>query len=175
MIGMSGTYLLILGHGEAVAWVLREQRMAFPARRHAEVSRLEPGDELLVYATRGAWNNPTRDRGRVIARATVASPVTVLDPPVTVAGREFASGCRIRVTELAPFGGGVELAPLVPELAAFPDPASWSVRLRRPLLALPEQDAARLRGLLAEVAGTREEHLAGYLEHATGPRAARAV
>ncbi|KWX05831.1 hypothetical protein TR74_23555, partial [Carbonactinospora thermoautotrophica] len=61
------------------------------------------------------------------------------------------------------------------ELAAFPDPASWSVRLRRPLLALPEQDAARLRGLLAEVAGTREEHLAGYLEHATGPRAARAV
>ncbi|MGW3246560.1 hypothetical protein [Streptomyces sp. NPDC001070] len=47
------SYLLILGKREAVAWVLRERRMAFPPGRRVEVTRLEPGDELLIYTTRG--------------------------------------------------------------------------------------------------------------------------
>ncbi|WDZ88843.1 hypothetical protein [Nocardiopsis sp. HUAS JQ3] len=35
------TYLLILSEREAVAWVLRTSRMAFPATRRAEVERLK--------------------------------------------------------------------------------------------------------------------------------------
>jgi hypothetical protein len=37
------SYLLILGDRQAIAWVLREQRMAFPATSRAEVSRLAVG------------------------------------------------------------------------------------------------------------------------------------
>ncbi|WP_330322747.1 hypothetical protein [Streptomyces anulatus] len=47
------SYLLILGEREAVAGVLRHQRMAFPARRCIEVGRFEAGDELLIYMTGG--------------------------------------------------------------------------------------------------------------------------
>jgi hypothetical protein len=158
------SYLLILGEREAVAWVLRHQRMAFPARRRAEAGRLESGDELLIYTTRGCWHNPGRDMSRIIGRAYVTSPVKPLEAPVEVAGRTFESGCRIDVRTLTPYLTGVELAPLVEDLAVFPVKSSWSIRLRRPLLELPDGDAEMLRGHLAEVEASADEVVDGYLQ-----------
>jgi len=73
---MSAAYLLVLGDREAIAWVLREQRMAFPRTPRAEVAAAAPGDRLYLYSPRGAWHNPTHDRGRVIGDCTggVARP-----------------------------------------------------------------------------------------------------
>ncbi|MBB0243279.1 hypothetical protein FNQ90_03925 [Streptomyces alkaliphilus] len=158
------SYLLVLGEREAVAWVLRQQQMAFPERRRTEVQRLEPGDELLIYTTRGCWHNPTRDRGRIIGRAYVTSPVSVLDKPVELAGRAFTSGCDIDVRTLVPYRTGVELAPLVGQLAAFPRKTAWSTRLRRPLLELPSSDAMLVRDQLAGQEVPAAEQLSSYLE-----------
>jgi hypothetical protein len=63
-MSVSRSYLLILSDRDAIAWVLREQRMAFPATRRAELA-LTIDDRLLLYTTRGAWSNPTHSRGRV--------------------------------------------------------------------------------------------------------------
>ncbi|GAA4192443.1 hypothetical protein [Microbispora amethystogenes] len=147
-------YLLILGEREAVAWVLRESRMAFPPTRRSEVNRLTAGDDLFVLTTRGCWHNPARDRTRIIDTARVTSEVTAYEEPVTIAGREFTRGCGIALRSLAPYLTGVELAPLVPRLEAFPDARSWSIRLRRPLLELGAPDAALLAHALDGV--TRE-------------------
>ncbi|MCO5996246.1 EVE domain-containing protein [Actinoallomurus rhizosphaericola] len=166
---MSESYLLILGDRQAIAWVLREQRMAFPATYRAEVNRLAVGDELLIYTTRGAYRNPTRDRGRVIGTATVASAVEALDVPVKFGGREFPRGCGITVTSLASWGRGVELQPLVDRLAAFPNAKAWSIQLRRPLLHLPREDAELIGELLRKQTGDRREHLDGYLAHDRPP------
>jgi hypothetical protein len=163
------SYLLILGDRQAIAWVLREQRMAFPPTAHAEVNRLAVGDELLIYTTRGAFRNPTRHRGRVIGCAAVTSNVERLDPPVEFGGREFPRGCRIDVCSLAPWGQGVELQPLVEQLAAFPNSKAWSTYLRRPLLHLPESDAAILKDRLKERTGHRMENLHQYLVYDRPP------
>jgi hypothetical protein len=64
-------------------------------------------------------------------------------------GRTFTRGCDLDITSLAPYLKGVELAELVPQLAAIPDKANWSIRLRRPLVRLSEQDATLLRRALA--------------------------
>ncbi|WP_239089524.1 hypothetical protein [Sphaerimonospora thailandensis] len=156
-------YLLILGEREAVAWVLRESRMAFPPTSRSEVNRLKVGDELFVLTTRGCWHNPTRDRTRVIGLATVTSPVVPYDRPVTIAGRDFTRGCDIGLRALTPYLTGVELAPLVPRLAAFPDKNAWSIRLRRPLLELGESDAGLLTRELDGVARDPAELILGYL------------
>ncbi|MGI5163390.1 hypothetical protein ACQEU3_03450 [Spirillospora sp. CA-253888] len=169
------SYLLILGERRAIAWVLSEQRMAFPRRLRPEESRLAVGDELFVYATRGAFGNPTRDRGRVIGRAVVASAVTGLDRPVEIAGREFPRGCDLRIDELAPFRTGVELQPLVERMAAFPNPKAWSVYLRRPLLHLPARDADLLRDELRPLSGARTDTLKGYLDRAPETRSSAAL
>lgn len=163
---MSESYLLILGDRDAIAWVLGEERMAFPATARAEVDRLSEGDDLLIYATRGAFGNPTRDRGRVIGHAVVTSPVSPLDEPVSFAERVYPRGCELRVESLAPWGQGVELRPLVERLEAFPDVRSWSVRLRRPLLRLPQADADLLLDALRPLAGSLPANLDGYKEKA---------
>lgn len=160
--GVTSTYLLVLGEREAIVWVLREQRMAFPATPRAEVARLAKGDQLFLYATRGAWHNPTRDRGRVIGRATVKSPVTAFDTPLEIAGMSFVSGCALRIDGLAPYPGGLELAPLVPSLDAFPNPTAWSIYLRRPLLQLSAKDAERLGQGLDPMLVSRTRALPSY-------------
>ncbi|MFC5747974.1 hypothetical protein [Actinomadura rugatobispora] len=159
---MTESYLLILGDREAIAWVLGEQRMAFPRTARAEIERLTVGDELLIYATRGAFGNPTRDRGRVIGRAVVRSEVAALEQPVKFGEREFPRGCDLEVEALAPWGSGVELRPLVERLEAFPDTKSWSVRLRRPLLHLPQGDAELIGDALGPLAGALADNLGGY-------------
>jgi hypothetical protein len=161
-------YLLILGEREAILWVLREQRMAFPSTPRAEVAALATGDRLLLYTTRGAWGNPTRDRGRIVGTATVTSAVQMLDEPVEISGRRFSSGCELSIDGLVPYPGGVELHPLVADLAAFPKPESWSVYLRRALLGLPAPDAKLLLRRLGPLLTDRASALASY----PAPRAA---
>jgi hypothetical protein len=146
------SYLLVIGEREALAWILREARMAFPQTRRAEVDGLAVGDELLLLTTRGCFHNPTRDRTRVIGRAMVTTPVVPLDPPIELVGRTFTRGCELDFTSLAPYLHGVELADLVPQLRAFPDKANWSIRLRRPLVRLTDQDAALVRRELTPIA-----------------------
>lgn len=165
MVTGPNAYLLVLGERQAIAWVLREQRMAFPAGR-VRAQPLEPGDELYVYTTRGAYKNPTRDRGRVIGRALVTDRVAPLDPPVEIAGRTFPVGCGLRVEELVPWGAGVELGPLAERLTVFPKPAAWSAYLRRTLVPLPGADARTIRDLLRPLAGGRADHLDSYEEAA---------
>ncbi len=163
MSGEHNAYLMVIGDREALAWVLSTRQTAFPAARAGQASRLAAGDELLVYTTRGCFRNPTRDRGRVVALATVAAPVTRDAAPVRFGDREYPLRCPLHVTELAPFGTGPVLAEHVAALHAFPDPRSWSVRLRRPLVSLDAHDRDLLVGLLRPALVPLDDALAEYL------------
>ena len=148
------SYLMVIGEREALAWVLRESRTAFPATRRPEVDQLKAGDELFLLTTRGCFHNPGRDRTRVIGHANVTTDVLPLDPPSDLVGR--TRGCSLEITSLAPYLTGVELADFVERLDAFPDKDHWSIRLRRPLVPLSSNDARLLRNALQKVAGSRD-------------------
>lgn len=98
---MPSAHLLIIGDRAALSWVVTEQRMAFPAGRAKVAHALGEGDEVFVYTTCGCFRNPTRDLGRVIGRATIVSPVRVLDEPVVFNERSYSEGCRLKVSGLA--------------------------------------------------------------------------
>ena len=142
---MAHTHLVILSNRAALSWVVTEQRMAFPAGRSNLARTLHRDDDVLLYTTRGCFGNPTRDLGRVIGLATVSSAVRVLDEPIRFGERVFTEGCGLDVQGLAPFREGVVLRDFVPRLKVFPDSATWSVRIRRPALSLPPEDASLLR------------------------------
>ena len=91
---MPRDYLLVIGEKAALAWVLAEQRMAFPALRRSQAMTLEVGDELLIYTTRGCFHNPTGDIGRVMALATVTTRVHDLTEPVVFRERRYTSPSR---------------------------------------------------------------------------------
>ncbi|MGK5497358.1 hypothetical protein [Streptomyces sp. URMC 125] len=100
-----------------------------------------------------------------MARAHVAGPVRVLPEPVRFGERESTEGCELSIGALAPFRRGLVLRDLVPRLPVFPDPASWSVRLRRTVPTLPPRDAELIGRELAP-------HLRPYAETADGYRTA---
>lgn len=155
-------HLLILGDRDALRWVLRNERMAFEAHRKHDGSRLAVGDALVLYTTRGCFHNPTRDRGRVVGRAVVTSPVSPLEESLVVMNREFGLGCTFDLVALAPRHEGVVLADLVPRLDAFPIKRAWSARMRRPLLTLPPKDAALIEHELARVVSEPTTTVATY-------------
>ncbi|MGW0797116.1 hypothetical protein [Streptomyces sp. NPDC002692] len=159
---MPSAHLLIIGDRAALSWVVTEQRMAFPAGRSRAAHALEEGDEIFVYTTRGCFRNPTRDLGRVVGTARVASPVRVLEEPVVFGERSFTEGCRLEVSALARFREGLVLRDLVPRLAVFPDPATWSVRMRRASLSLPPGDAEVVRAELEPLLLPYEEAVGAY-------------
>ena len=157
------SHLLILGDREALSWVLRTERMAFSLRRARLVAAVIPGDTLFLYTTRGCFHNPGRDRGRVIGKATVTSPVEELQPSIVVMGREFQLGCTFDLVALAPWREGVDFAELVPQLTVFPNKRAWSTLMRRPLLTLPPADARLIEKQLAPLGAAPPTTISRYV------------
>jgi hypothetical protein len=156
------SYLLPIADREPLAWIVREQRTAF-AEHRARAVALEPGDVLFLYTTRGCFRNPTRDRGRVIARAVVESLATRARRAPTFREREYPYVVELDIECLAPLRGGVELAPLVPKLrVTFPDPATWSVRMRRALVTIVDRDGELIERALQPVVRPYSEIASSY-------------
>jgi hypothetical protein len=160
----SASYLLVIGHRGALAWILKYERMAFPDFSRQETHALKIGDRLFLYTTRGCFRNPTRDRGRVIGDAVVTSAVTPLDQPVDISGRTFPVGCEISVMRLAPLHEGVILSELVADLDIFPNKDTWAIRLRRPLARLTEHDSDLLSARLTPLVLSPNDSLEEYLQ-----------
>ena len=164
MITMSRSYLLVIGDAAPLAWVLAEQRMAFPALRRSQAAALEIGDELFFYTTRECFHNPIRDRDRVMGLALMKSDVRDLAEPVTFGDRRYTSGCALDIQGVAPLHDGVELRPLVPQLHAFPDARTWTIRLRRPPVRLDEHDAALVKRQLNPLLKPLNRQLDAYIK-----------
>lgn len=160
-------YLLIIGDREPLAWILTEGLMAFPPHRSKDAGRISKGDRLFLYATRGCFHSPGRDRGRVIGEATVTTAISTLKKPVEFGKHSYSLGCSLDITGLAPRDEGPEMIDLVDDLHLFPpksSPKSWGVRLRRVLAPLDKHDAGVLHKQLARVMRPAEESRVGYLE-----------
>lgn len=141
-------YLLIISDRQALGWILTTSRTAFSDPIRKEVRGLRPKDLLVLYTTRGCFKNPTRDRGRIVGQAEVVSEVTPSPEPLRFGERSFPYVCTLRLTALAPFGSGPELAPHASSLNALrPSGAGWATRLRRSLMPLDEHDQSYLRSL----------------------------
>lgn len=158
-------FILVLGDREAVGWVLSEQRMAFP-RNGGVVGSLRKNDRVLIHTTRGCFRNPTRDRGRIVAAATVTSPVAALLEPAHFAGREFPFGCTLHIPAAAPFRSGPSLTDMVEEVAALNHGArGWATRMRRTLVPLPlASDYRVLRSALRRVEQPLDTVIEPYLQ-----------
>lgn len=158
------TFLLPIADREPLAWIVTEQRTAFPPWRERDAERLAPGDRLLLYTTRSCFRNPTRDRGRLIGVATVTSHSAKLRTPVSFGSRTYNVGVSFVIDSLAPARGGVELSPLVDQLTSFPDKRAWSGRMRRALVPVTTEDAKLLIRKISDVAAPYPDELETYAE-----------
>jgi len=165
-----GSYLLVLGDRQALAWILADREMAFSEVSARSAQRLRSGDNLLLYTTRACFRNPGRDRGRVVGQASVSSEVRQLAAPVTFGERMYTIGCSLSLHLLTPFGTGVELTDYVRQMHAFPKADVWMIYLRRTLVALDDHDYNLLMRLLTELAVEPGKAIPEYVAHGTPPR-----
>lgn len=155
---------MVLATRKGLAYVLRERKMAFPPTRPIG---LHVGDQLLIYTSRGIYNNPGRDRGRIVGTAEIVSPIVPLDEARLISGRLYTSGCDLNLTGLAPLDEGIELANIADQLAVFqPNPAAWSARLRRSILPLPFSDVELVMARLKPILRNADETMAAYIDRA---------
>lgn len=159
----STSYILPIADRAPLGWILHEQRTAFGEHRRREAQGLAPGDVFFVYTTRGCFRNPTRDRGRVIGRAVVTTPAFEVPAPPAFGDRTYPFVVDLEIDSLASLREGLELAPLVPRLRlTFPDPKTWSVRMRRALVPVAARDAAVIHRHLGRVTRPYEDAIGSY-------------
>jgi hypothetical protein len=133
-------WLVAFGEIEGLRWVMEQRRMAFSEGLAKRATKIRVGDTLLLYVTRGAFHNPTRDRSQLVGVATVRSPARRLSRPVFIAGRDFVATCRIQVETTLPERGGVPFEPLVQRMTFIRRKDAWGQYLRAGLIALPPDD-----------------------------------
>lgn len=60
--------------------------MAFPSAAAARARRIRAGDRAVLYTSRGAFHNPTRDEARLVGLATVTGACEACEA-IEIAGR----------------------------------------------------------------------------------------
>jgi hypothetical protein len=144
-VGESRHWVWVFGEIEGLRWVFGHGRMAFPASAARRLRSMGEGDRAVLYVSRGAFHNPTRDMARLAGLATVlAAPVS--EAPVKVAGRDFTWTVPIRTDVRLPERAGPEVRPLVPRLSFIRDEATWGQHLRTSPLLVSEKDFQVLAG-----------------------------
>jgi hypothetical protein len=137
--------LVAFGEIQGLRWVLEHQRMAFSEGLSSRARSIDIGDELVLYVTRGAFHNPTRDRSQFVGLAGVTGPVRRARAPIVIAGREFVSSCPIEVEAALPERTGVMALELVPQLSFIKRKEVWGQYLRWGLVKIPGADHRLIR------------------------------
>lgn len=133
-------WLIAFGEIEGLRWVLDQGQMAFSEGLAGRAAKMQVGDGLVLYVTRGAFHNPSRDQSQLAGIATVTSPVRRLPKPVSIGGREFAVVCRLDVKVSLSERDGVPFAPLIRRMRFIRRKDAWGQYLRAGLIALPRED-----------------------------------
>lgn len=162
MVGPKLPYMAVVGDRKPLAWVLEQEKIAFPEQRYRHTfPHLKADDVVYLYATRGAFRNPSRDRGRVIARTVLTAELSRLENPVRF-DRPMPYQAPIIVEALAPLGQGLDLSSVIDIMTTFPIPERWAVYLRRSVLPITDGDARLFDQALKPYEGKLHDHLGEY-------------
>jgi hypothetical protein len=155
------TALLLVADREPLAWPLREERST-GAEEAGVVSSDERYAAVALHHTQlrsisgtPPWSSHGYCKSNECAGGSGGGRA--------FRDREFEVGFRVHIDGLAPPHDGVELGPLAGRLDALPDPATWSVRMRRTLIPLSERDALLIGDLLEPKLRRRRDVLSDYL------------
>lgn len=137
--------MFVLASKESAEWVLANEVMGF--REHAAVPALKTNDRVVLYVTRGARHNPTKDRARIVGVGRLTADLSA--SPRTIAGVRYPRTCPLDLTEKFGLDDGPEFAPLVEHLSFIKNKPAWSAYVRRTVVRLPDDDFR----LMAEACG----------------------
>ncbi|MBY5162099.1 EVE domain-containing protein [Salsipaludibacter albus] len=138
-------WVWVFGEIDGLRWVLEHDRMAFPEHAAGRISRMEPGDRAILYVTRGAFHNPTRDRAHLAGVTRVTSDPRQVDDALVIAGRDFTWTVGHEPEMLMDERHGPHVRPLVERLEMVRRPESWGSYFRASPIEISADDFDLLR------------------------------
>jgi EVE domain len=132
-------WVWVFGEVEGLRWVREHERMAFQSHAASRLTRMHKGDRAVLYVTRGAHHNPTRDVASVAGLATVASEPSQV-PAVEIAGMEFSWLCSVQFDTPIVERAGPSVANLIDRLKLIQQKKSWGVYFRMSPVEIIEED-----------------------------------
>lgn len=135
----SRRWIWIFGEAAGLRWVVENQQMAFPPAAATRARRIRAGDRAVLYTSRGAFHNPTRDEARLVGLATATGACEPCEP-IEIAGREFTWACPITVDVLLPERQGPSVRELAGWLELVKRPEAWGGYFRSSPIEVSEHD-----------------------------------
>lgn len=132
-------WVWVFGDAIGLRWVLANRTMAFRKTAAPRLHAMGEGDRAVLYVSRGAFHNPTRDVAHLAGLATVLAPPTD-DTPAAIDGEEFTWTMPMRVDLALPEHSGPEVRPLVKSLSFVRRPDVWGMYFRSSPQEIPEVD-----------------------------------
>lgn len=130
-------WMFVFGDSRALQWVIDNKRMAF--RQHVRTDEVSAGHRFVVYTSRGAYGNPTKDDAQVLGIGSITSAVGEGD--VAIGNEVFSKSCKVEMEVVLPLRSGIKFRPLIPRLAFVKgSERRWPSAVHRTLVKLPPQD-----------------------------------
>jgi hypothetical protein len=136
----------VFGEIQGLNWVVDNSTMAF-STLSPRLSTIEPGDEAILYTSRGAFHNPTRDVARLVGLAEVTGTMRVGED-IEIAGRDFAFFVPIKVTLLLPERTGPSVREFAPLLKVVKRKKVWGQYFRSSPIAVEDSDFSLMKTAL---------------------------
>jgi hypothetical protein len=149
-----GYWVWVFGEIAALRWVVEHRQMPFAGHQQRRLAAMRAGDRAVLYTTRGAFHNPTRDQARLVGLVTVDASPSQADQPVAFGDREFTWACPIRIELLLPERTGASVRALVPDLDLVKKPHAWSSYFRQSPIRIGQDDFERMSAALGTVSTT---------------------
>jgi hypothetical protein len=137
-------WVWVFGEIAALRWVIEHQQMLFADHQQRRLSTMRAGDRAVLYTSRGAFHNPTRDEARLVGLATVKARPSQPQSSTAFGVREFTWACPIDLDLMLPERTGASVRALVPELDMVKKPHAWSSYFRQSPISIGEDDFARM-------------------------------
>lgn len=122
-------WVWVFGEIEGLRSVLASGEMGFRLSASERVHQMSTGDRAVLYESRGAFHNPTRDRSRLRGTTTVVGAPRQGDP-LEILGVRFELFVPFEVDVLLPERSGPEFKDLVPEMEFIRKKDAWGAYLR---------------------------------------------
>ncbi len=142
-------WLIVIGDAKSLKWVIENGRMGF--RSTVKAADIKQSDPFIIYTSRGAYGNPTKDESQIAAEGRFST--SVINEEVTIGDETFPKSCAVKFSVVLPPRKGVTFRPLVSQLDFVGrSERRWPSAVHRTLVPLTQSDfrllSAAVRGHL---------------------------
>jgi hypothetical protein len=147
-------WIWIFAEIQGLRWVLEHNAMAFPERAATQVAKIRRGDRAVLYVSRNAFHNPTRDESRLVGLVRVTSDAAV-HRLTKIGTREYSWLLRFYPDTILDERTGPPVRPLVKRLQRVKRPEVWGGYFRSSPIEIVEEDFRVLASAVAKATGRR--------------------